>query len=110
MNEVQPSPTLYQHREREPAPRTLCPLSYHRFLPFGGRIVPLRHVAHNRGGGLARLLERECRTGAQRYSPLVAIQSVLAKISSAAAGCYTHGEPALRIVKNESILARTVDC
>jgi hypothetical protein len=57
MNEVQPSPILYQHREREPAARTLCPLSYHRFLPFGGRVVTLRHVAHNRSGGLARLLE-----------------------------------------------------
>jgi hypothetical protein len=57
MNEVQSSPILDQHCEREPAARTLCPLCYRRFLPFGSGVVTLRHAAHNRSGRLARLLE-----------------------------------------------------
>src|SRR6516165_4161042 len=109
VDEMQPGPILDEYREREAAPHALCPLGRCRFLPLGRRVPSLRHIAHDRGSGLARLRQRERRAGAQRHTPFLAIKRVLAKIGSAAAGRHAHGKPALRIIKNKPVLATAVD-
>src|SRR6516164_3493260 len=104
VDEMQPGPILEKYRERQAAPHALCPLGRCRFLPLGRRVPSLRHIAHDRGGGLTRLQQRERRAGAQRHTPFLAIKRVLAKIGSAAAGRHAHSKPALRVVENKPVL------
>src|SRR6516164_7906418 len=104
VDEMQPGPVLDQYPERKAAPHALCPFGRCRFLPLGRRVPSLRHIAHDRGGSLARLRQRERRAGAQRHTPFLTIKRVLAKIGSAAAGCHAHSKPALRVVENKPVL------
>jgi hypothetical protein len=90
-------------------PRTLCPFGRCRFLPLGRRVPSLRHIAHDCGGGLTRLRQRERGARAQRHPPFLTIKRVLAKIGSAAAGRHAHGKPALRIIKNEPVFSPAID-
>ena len=109
VDEVQPSPILDEYRKREAATHALCPLGRHSLFPLGRRVPSLCDITHHRGGGLPRLRQRERRAGAQRHPPFLAIERVLAKIGSAAAGRHAHGEPALRIIENQPVLATAVD-
>src|SRR5262245_18739295 len=108
VDEMQPGPILDEYREREAAPHTLCPFGRCRFLPLGRWVPSLCHIAHDRGGCLARLRQRERRAGAQRHTPFLTIKRVLAKIGSAAAGRHAHGKPTLRVVENKPVLLPTV--
>src|SRR5262249_14867740 len=86
VDQVQPGPILDEYRERQAPPHALGPFGRARSLALGRRVSSLRHIAHDRGGGLTRLQQRERRAGAQRHTPFLAIKRVLAKIGSAAAG------------------------
>src|SRR5262245_21227634 len=107
VDEVQPGPILDEYRERQAAPHALRPFGRCRFLALGRRVPSLCHIAHDRGGGLARLRQRERRAGPQWHTPFLMIKRVLAKIGSAAAGRHAHGKPALRIVENKPVLLST---
>src|SRR5262245_53838291 len=93
VDEMQPGPVLDQYREREAAPHALCPFGRCRFLALGRRVPSLCQIAHDRGGCLARLRQRERRAGAQRHTPFLAIKRVLAKIGSAAAAVTRTARP-----------------
>src|SRR5262245_20040517 len=104
VDEVQPGPILDEYRERQASPQALRPFGRCRFLALGRRVPSLCHIAHDRGGGLALLRQREGRAGAQRHTPFLAVKRVLAKIGSAAAGRHAHSKPALRVVENKPVL------
>ena len=98
-------PIVDQHAEGETVASWFCTLGCYRMFSFGRWVLPLRHVAHDRRGRLARFCKRHRRAGTEGDAPFVAMQRVLAQVGPATAGRYAHCEPALGIVENEPIFA-----
>ena len=102
---MKPVPIVDQYPKRETVAPAPCALGCRGLFALGRRIAALRHVTHNGRRRFAGLRERDCRTGAKRHAPFVAVQRVLAEIGSTAASGHAHGQAALRIIEDEPVLA-----
>jgi hypothetical protein len=106
--EVNTLPILDQNPEREAVARPSRPFGCRSNFTLGGRITPLRNVAHDGRGGLPRIREGNRRTRAQRHAPFVTMDRVLAQVSPAAGNGDANGQPALCIIENEPVFAAMV--